>query len=114
MKLLTAALRKEFEKTGSQDGLGMDAKVIAKYFTPDSSWTWYALEFDGEDTFFGIADGFEVEYGNFSLREMEEVRGKLGLPIERDLHFENKTVRDLIGRFTGRPTAILAGKVGSV
>jgi hypothetical protein len=34
-----------------------------KYFTPDSNWTWYASEFDGEDTFFGPVAGFEVELG---------------------------------------------------
>jgi len=30
-------------------------------FTPDSSWTWYAMEFDGVDTFFGLVNGFEEE-----------------------------------------------------
>jgi len=27
--------------------------MIVKFFTPDSGWTWYASEFDGEDIFFG-------------------------------------------------------------
>ena len=29
-----------------------DPLVICKFFTPDSSWTWYGLEFDGQDIFF--------------------------------------------------------------
>lgn len=59
-----------------------------KYFTPDSSWTWYATEFDGQDTFFGLVQGLEEELGYFSLAELQQVRGPLGLPIERDLHFQ--------------------------
>lgn len=62
--------------------------VRAKFFTPDSSWTWYVLEFDGQDTFFGLVVGFEVELGYFSLSELESVRGPLGLPVERDRHFQ--------------------------
>jgi hypothetical protein len=57
--------------------------------------TWYASEFDGEDTFFGLVSGFEVEYGYFSLKELDEARGPMGLPIERDLQFEPKTLREL-------------------
>ncbi len=66
-----------------------------KFFTPDSNWTWYASEFDGEDILFGFVSGMEVELGYFSLKELEEVRGPLGLPIERDLHFEPKTLKEL-------------------
>lgn len=112
MILITKALRTKFEKTGSQEGLGMDAEIIVKFFTPDSSWSMYALEFDGEDSFFGIVDGHFAEYGYFSLRELKKVKGNLGLPIERDLHFTGQTVRDLIGKFSGEPTASLAGDKG--
>ena len=45
------------------------------------------IEFDGKDTFFGLVDGFEVELGYFTLSELQRNRGKLGLPIERDLYF---------------------------
>ena len=37
-----------------------------------------------------VAVGFERELGYFSLTEIEGVRGKLGLPVERDLYFEKK------------------------
>ena len=38
--------------------------------------------------FFGLVSGFDVELGYFSLSELESVRGKFGLPVERDLHFQ--------------------------
>ena len=60
------------------------------FFTPDSSWTWYATEFDGEDTFFGLVVGHETELGYFSLQEMREARGPARLRIERELYFQPK------------------------
>jgi hypothetical protein len=39
--------------------------------------------------------GFEIELGYFSLAELKEARGPWGLPIERDLHFEPKSLREL-------------------
>jgi hypothetical protein len=65
-----------------------DPMVWCKFFTPDSSWTWYAIEFDGTDTFYGLVDGFERELGYFSLNELKSGRGVLGLPIERDRYFK--------------------------
>ena len=66
-----------------------DATVHAKFFTPDSSWTWYVLEFNPADRLcFGLVDGLEKEFGYFSLDELEQVRGPMGLRIERDLYFE--------------------------
>jgi hypothetical protein len=59
-----------------------------KLFTPDGQWTWYGIEFDGKDIFFGYVKGFEAELGYFSLKELEGVRGHLGLPVERDKWFK--------------------------
>jgi hypothetical protein len=39
--------------------------------------------------------GFEIELGYFSLKELNEARGPLGLPIERDLHFKPKSLEEL-------------------
>jgi hypothetical protein len=63
--------------------------------SPAAYPTWYASEFDGEDLFFGLVVGFEIELGSFSLSELEGVRGPLGLPIERDLYYEPRTLREL-------------------
>jgi PAS domain S-box-containing protein len=80
--------------SGEEKGLGALAQV--KFFTPDSNWTWYASEFDGEDIFFGLVIGFEIELGYFSLSELKSVKGPLGLLIERDLHFESKALKELM------------------
>jgi hypothetical protein len=98
MKLLTKELRAKLPKLYETEDVPVEEKtVVVKFFTPDSSWTWYAVEFDGEDLFFGLVDGFEKEWGYFSLRELQSVKGKLGLPIERDLYFEPTKIKDLVG-----------------
>jgi hypothetical protein len=87
MQLLTNELRRRLAPLYSSEN-EPDPLVVCKFFTPDSNWTWYAIEFDGEDTFFGFVDGLEKELGYFSLSELETARGPLGLPIERDRYFE--------------------------
>ena len=96
MKLLTKAILRRLPPLGSQEKKGLKAKAVVKFFTPDSSWTWYASEFDGEDLFFGLVDGFEKELGYFRLSELQQVRGKLGLPVERDRYFQPRTLRELL------------------
>jgi Protein of unknown function (DUF2958) len=93
--LLDKASREKLPPLYSGEEKGLEAQAQVKFFTPDSSWTWYASEFDGDDLFFGLVDGLELELGYFSLKELKEVRGPLGLPIERDLHYEPKTLREL-------------------
>ena len=89
MKLLTKAIKAKLPPLGSTDRLPHDQVTVqAKFFTPDSSWTWFATEFDGEDTLFGLVVGFEVEMGYFSLAELGSVCGPWGLPIECDLWFK--------------------------
>ena len=95
MKLLTQELRKKLPDLYAQDSKGGDAVVYGKYFTPDSNWTFWATEFDGKDTFFGLVDGMERELGYFSLAELQKVRGTLGLPIERDLYWKPKMLREI-------------------
>lgn len=59
-----------------------------KLFTPDSSWSWYIIEMDAvEDICFGYVIGMEAELGYFSLKELSQVKGAFGLPVERDLYF---------------------------
>lgn len=93
--LMPQDVRERLPKLYANENIGLDAMAQVKYFTPDSNWTWYASEFDGEDILFGLVSGFEVELGYFTLSELKEAQGSLGLPIERDLHFEPKTLREL-------------------
>ena len=86
-KLLPEKVRKSLPSLGSTSQQS-DPTAMAKFFTPDSSWTWYAIEFDGLDTFYGLVDGAFRELGTFSLSELLSARGHLGLPVERDRYFE--------------------------
>ena len=95
MELMTKAVRQALPPLGAQDQLGGKAVAHVKFFTPDASWTWYATEFDGEDMLFGLVDGHVKELGYFSLSELREVRGALGLPIERDLYWTPKTLDEI-------------------
>ena len=95
MKLLTKELKKKLPRLYSQEGKGGRAVALVKWFTTDSSYTWYVLEWDGEDICFGLVDGHERELGYFSLKEIESVRGPLGLPVERDLYWEPKTLEEI-------------------
>jgi hypothetical protein len=67
-------------------------KVIVKLFHPSSSWTWYVIEYDGDDTCWGLVDGFELEYGYFALSELSQSIGPFGLSVERDKWFTPTTV----------------------
>ena len=88
MKLLTQEIRRQLPLPYATEGLSHDEITVrCKFFTPDASWTWYVIEFDGEDEMFGLVVGFEVEMGYFSLSELQDARGPLGLPIERDIRF---------------------------
>ena len=93
MKLLTKALIDKFKTSpiGAHD-CEKRPKVIVKFFTPDSNWTWYATEGnpmpDGDFEFFGLVEGFESELGYFRLSELEAAKGPLGLRIERDRYFD--------------------------
>ncbi|WP_298372311.1 DUF2958 domain-containing protein [uncultured Bradyrhizobium sp.] len=64
---------------------------VLKLFTPDAGATWLISEVDPDDPdrLFGLCDlalGYP-ELGYVSLLEIVEVRGRLGLPVERDIHF---------------------------
>jgi hypothetical protein len=95
MELLPGRLQATLPKLYSTEQKGTEAIAPMKFFTPDSNWTWYPTEFDGQDIFFGLVSGFEVELGYFSLSELEGVRGSLGLPVERDLFYSPKTLQVL-------------------
>src|SRR5437762_7607669 len=54
-----------------------DPTVHAKFFTPDSGWTWFVTEFDpAERMCFGLVIGHERELGYFSLTELESPQKK--------------------------------------
>ena len=96
-KLLTKELRDKLPKLYSQEDKGENAVALVKFFSPYSNWTWYASEFDGEDLFFGVVEGFEREYGYFSLKELDETMFKGVVPaIERDLYWTPRSLKECV------------------
>ena len=78
-----------------------ELKVIVKYFTPDANWTWFACsasqdEKTGDVQFFGLVQGHEIELGYFWLSELKSIRGPFKLPIERDLYYPEKTLKEVM------------------
>jgi hypothetical protein len=105
VKLLTKEIREKLPKLYATEDVPTGEKVcVVKFFQPWGSWTWYAVEFDGRDRFFGLVDGFELEWGYFSLRELQDLRGPAGLTIERDLYFGMLKMSD-ISALKGREDA---------
>ena len=98
MKLLNDALKQRFSDVGQQEE---NPLVIAKFFDPFGSATWYATEYDPETNIcYGYVTGLaEDEWGDFSIDEMEAYTREIKMTIlgkeltttgklERDLHFK--------------------------
>lgn len=96
MKLMTKVITKKAQKQFSQ-GSDMNQMVVAKFFWPCGSWTWYLMNQDpnDHDYLWGIVKGHEVEMGSFSLSELSNYRGSFGLGIERDLYFTPKPAKEI-------------------
>ena len=70
-----------------------DPVPVLKIFAPDGGATWLICELgDDRDTMFGLCDlGVgDPELGYVSLAEIVDVRGGLGLQVERDLYWKPK------------------------
>jgi hypothetical protein len=101
MLLMTKEISKQAQK---QYALGSDMKqkVVAKFFDPSGSWTWYLMNQDPDDKdyLWGIVHGFEVEMGSFSLSELQNLKGRFGLGIERDKFFSPIVASELWEKLT--------------
>jgi len=94
MKLVTKEIESKLPPLYSQEN-NPDPIAVIKFFDPCGRYTFYVLEGqrteDGDLLFFGFccsALGPDCdEMGYVSLRELEGVRGQLGVGIGRDLYF---------------------------
>ncbi len=98
MKLFTKSVHKHLLRNGQirlerqEKGLvEPDLAPVVKLFTPDAACTWLLSELDPDcpDIAFGLCDlGLGCpELGSVSVSELQAVRGRFGLPVERDQHF---------------------------
>ena len=89
MKLVIATLRKRLLRNGARPGA--DHVPVLKLFDPagPATWLFTGMDPDDPDRLFGLCDPGQglPELGAASLAELARVRGRLGLPLERDRHF---------------------------
>lgn len=112
IELMPASLREHLPALYSQEH-NPNAVALVKLFCPDCGWTWFIVEGGYVDDFgqmlapdadtreaadylvYCLVDGLEREWGYASLTELAAVRGPLGLPVERDLHWRPCRVSEL-------------------
>jgi hypothetical protein len=109
MKLLTKAIEAKFERSnaGADTQGRRNGDILVKYFDPCGRYTLYVLEAEkvGDDwQLYGycvspLGEDCD-EYGYASLNELQSVRGRFGLGIERDLHFKG-TIGDVVAVAAG-------------
>ena len=88
MQLLTKEIKIKAESQYEMGG-DMEQNIVAKFFNPIGSWTWYLMNKDPDSGYcWGIVDGMAVEMGSWMIEELEDYTGQFGLGIERDTSFE--------------------------
>ncbi len=98
MRLLTPQIYKQLIRNGeitaqraTEGKPNPDLFPVVKLFTPDGACTWLLTELDPvhRDIAFGLLDlgTGSPEVGSVSISELLEVRGRIGLLVERDQHF---------------------------
>jgi hypothetical protein len=98
MKLLTKSIYEQLLRNGrtkaeraEQGRSEADFLPVLKLFTPDANCTWLLSELDPDepDMAFGLCDlGMGCpELGSVRISELESVRGRFGLPVERNRSF---------------------------
>ena len=100
MKLITKSIRAKLEKNRIAKN---DEDAVLKLFTPDAGCTWLITQIDEDgDTMWGLCDlGLGcMEYGTVSLSEIQTVRGRLRLPVERDRSFKHAKISEMTKRET--------------
>lgn len=96
MKLLTKEIEKQIPALYSTENVKTENKVVVcKFFDPCGRYTFYVVEGEkqGDDfLFFGYCIsplGPDCdEWGYSTLSEISSVKNRLGLGIERDLHWK--------------------------
>ena len=100
MKLMTQKQERKMVDNHQKQMAGIEHNPdpVIKLFTPDAGATWYFSEYDPDRrVWFGLCNlglGF-AELGYASRDEIEALRGGIGLPVERDLHWTSKPFAEL-------------------
>lgn len=95
--LFTKTIEQELQKQFPM-GSSLEQQVVVKIFNPFGSWTWYIMNQDpnDQDYLWGIVDGFDVEMGSISKKELEDLRvPPFNMPLEKDLYFKPISAKEL-------------------
>ena len=102
MKLITKTIEKRAPALyATEHKKPEDVRVVAKFFNPCGRSTWFMTEYDPEERIgFGYVIG-ELgpecdEMGYFYLADMQEIKLKWGLGIERDIHYRRQTLAEVM------------------
>lgn len=100
MKILTKEIQKKLPKLGATaEKKPGEVPIIFKLFFPWGKWTAYVIEGEqlknGDWTLFALVHDQEKEFGYLSLNELENVRGPMGLTLERDKYIK-ATLTDVL------------------
>lgn len=75
-----------------------DPVVICKFSYTNLRWNWYMAAFNGEETFYGLNDGYPLIGGYYSLADLVNTYDDYGEPLERDKHFKPCRLSRLLAR----------------
>jgi len=104
MKIITKEIEEAFKKQGyTGNKSAKDIKIVMKLFYPAGAGTWYLYEKVDEDVYMcyaNLGDPMFAECGTVSMSELMAFRGRFGLGIERDMHFEpmSMTLQEVIDK----------------
>ena len=69
----------------------LEDKIVYRHFFIGGC-DWYAVEYDGQDLFFGYAilnnDFDNAEWGYFSLSELQDIKVGPGVEVDHDLYWQ--------------------------
>lgn len=105
MELMTPEIEKALCASQLDDMSSTEVEIVVKYFTPDAQATWFIVSGEQEHDdwrlfgFCDLGDPQMAELGYVMLSQLQEVRGKLGLPVERDLYFPPTTLADVLKKY---------------
>ena len=114
-RLITGAQRAQLLANGAtfDTDEAYDQLPVVKLFTPDAAATWLLTHIDPAwpDLAFGLCDlGVGCpEIGSISLSEIAALRGRFGLPVERDRHFVARKPLSAYSEDVRRAGAIITG-----
>jgi hypothetical protein len=77
-----------------------ERKAVIKFYHPYTDWKWYGIEYNGFGTFFGLIIGEYVEFGYFSVEELNDIVIERET-IARDPTFKPTKIEHLILNASG-------------